>query len=55
MEKMKYYPGTKKRITDPFCILSCAACGYRTWSVFTGPKPCPRCGGAMREAVEDAG
>ena len=43
MERIQYYPGTEKKITDPFVRLSCS-CGNQCWAVLSDPLKCRRCG-----------
>ena len=40
---IKYYPGSKVKVTDPFFMLTCV-CGFRSWSLLGKGMTCPKCG-----------
>lgn len=48
MDRPKYYPGTTKKVTDPFLVLRCR-CGYAEYSIYATSAKCPRCGGQLLE------
>lgn len=53
-ERPEYYPGSRIRITDPFFLHRCTACGALSWSLLGNLKICPRCGGRMELVHNDA-